>query len=255
MHSGEELSSLSPKERYWIRNFKWDIAAECKRFGPIPPLMGCDTVPRCLISIHELGRVHWPGAFAHSFKDDYKFDGNDGVWRDTERYVEMLVRWRMGMLTPDYSTFGDAHPEICRWNRFRSRIVGYHLEKRRVPKAVFELRSKPISGGHGHQATYDEQGNLITESIKAGTADYATPSPKMYAKRLSNHRKEDVKPYIRALQLDRNPVVPVDSSGSQSDFWTRNLSRPPLRVGSFTQQYLERRPATPTGELRFLFSH
>ena len=117
------------------------------------------------------------------------------------------------------------------------------------PKAVFELRSKPISGGHGHQATYDEQGNLITESIKAGTADYATPSPKMYAKRLSNHRKEDVKPYIRALQLDGNPVVPVDSSGSQSDFWTRNLSRPPLHVGPFTQQYLERRPTTPTGEL------
>lgn len=133
MRDEKSHPGLSRKEQYWISNFKWDIAAECKRFGEFPPLMGCATMPRCLVSIHEFGRVKWPGAFVHSFKDDYKFDGQHGIWRDTERFIAKLLRWRMGMLTPDFSTFDDAHPLICRWNRFRSRLVGYQLEKRRVP--------------------------------------------------------------------------------------------------------------------------
>lgn len=117
------------------------------------------------------------------------------------------------------------------------------------PKAVFELRSNPIPGGHGHQATYDAQGNIITAGIKAGTADFASPSRKYMLMRLDDHRVTDVKPYIQALQLDGNPVLPIDSSGNISAFWTRNLTRPPLRVGPFTQQYLQRRPTTPTGVL------
>lgn len=133
MTGGECLSGLSRKEQYWIRNFKWDIASECKRYGGFPPLEGCDIDPKVLIPIGEVERNHWQGAFAHSFKDDYKFDGEDGVWRNTERYVAMLLRWKMGALGMDYSTYGDAHPEICRWNRFRSRIIGYHFEKRGVP--------------------------------------------------------------------------------------------------------------------------
>ncbi len=133
MHNGEELSTLSPKERYWIRNFKMDIAAECKRYGDLPPLEGCLADPKVLIPICEVDKNHWPGAFAHSFKDDYKFDGLNGVWCNTERYVALLLRWKMGALGMDYSTYGDAHPEFCRWNRFRSRIIGYHFEKRGVP--------------------------------------------------------------------------------------------------------------------------
>ena len=117
------------------------------------------------------------------------------------------------------------------------------------PKAVYELRSKPIAGGHGHQATYDGSGNLIIESIKAGTADFASPSKKYMLMRLDDHRVTDVKPYIQALQLDGNPVFSIDSSGNISTFWTRNLYRPPLRVGPFTRQYLQRRPTTPTGVL------
>ncbi len=150
MHNGEELSTLSPNDRYWIRNFKMDIATECKRFGEFPPLMGCNTVPRCLVSIMEFDKVHWPGSFVQSFKDDYKFDGKNSLWNDTERFIEMLLRWRMGMLTPDYSTFSDTHSEICRWNRFRSRIVGYHLEKRRVPVIPTLIWWDDVSADEAH---------------------------------------------------------------------------------------------------------
>ena len=118
------------------------------------------------------------------------------------------------------------------------------------PKAIYELRSNSIHDGHGHQATYDAKGNLITESIKAGTADFTTPYPAVLWWKPTNHREKDVKPYIRALQLDGNPVTPTDNSGSNSTFWTRKLSRPPLRVGPFTNQYLDRRPSTPSGVLQ-----
>lgn len=117
------------------------------------------------------------------------------------------------------------------------------------PKAVYELRSHAVGDAHGHQATYDAQGHLITENIKAGTADFSTPYPVAMWWRPINHREEDVKPYIRSLQLDGNPVLPVNNGGTISTSVPRNLSRPPLRVGPFTQQYLQRRPTTPTGVL------
>ena len=117
------------------------------------------------------------------------------------------------------------------------------------PKAVYELRSDPISGGHGHQATYDADGNIITESIKAGTADHDSPVVTWFDWRPRSHRKNDVHPYIRALQLDGNPVHPCNSSGTMAESIPRNLTRPPLRVGPCTQQYLDRRPTKPTGVL------
>ena len=118
------------------------------------------------------------------------------------------------------------------------------------PKAVYELRSKPISDNHGHQATYDAQGCLITEGIKAGTADFVSPSFSFsHGWHPASHRKEDVHPYIRALQLDGNPVRPRNSSGVLSETIPRNLTRPQLHIGPFTQQYLQRRPTTPTGVL------
>ena len=117
------------------------------------------------------------------------------------------------------------------------------------PKAVYELRSISVGDAHGHQATYDASGMLITDSIKAGTADIATPYPVAKFWRPINHREKDVKPYIRALQLDGNPIYPVDTDGTFSENFPRNISRPPLRVDFFTRQYLERRPTIPTGVL------
>ena len=115
------------------------------------------------------------------------------------------------------------------------------------PRAVYELRASSLFNEHGHQATYDADGIIITESIKAGTADISTPYPVFKGWRPIYHRDKDVHPYIRALQLDGNPVIPIDSSGKVSISIPRNLTRPPLRVGPFTRQYLDRRPTTPSG--------
>jgi hypothetical protein len=130
VEEGASMSELiSQKTRYWQHNFKYALARESLRYGPLPPIRGCDKEPQCLVSITDFKRINWPGAFVQSFKDDYKFDTRNGVWYDTDAVVKLLRQKQMGMLTPDFSTFSDAHPEICRWNRFRSRMVGFELEE------------------------------------------------------------------------------------------------------------------------------
>ena len=104
--------------------------------------------------------------------------------------------------------------------------------------AKYEMRSKPTSGGHGHQAMYNIGGQLITAPIAAGTADLYAPFDSLgIPSSAKKHRKEDVYPFIRALQLDGNPVLPRDIN--------RNLNRPCIYMGSNTDKYVKRRPVLP----------
>jgi hypothetical protein len=106
--------------------------------------------------------------------------------------------------------------------------------------AKYEMRSNPTSAGHGHQAMYDVHGVLIETPIAAGSADFFAPFNSIGTARLSNkHLKQDVQPFLRALQLDGNPVLPRDIN--------RNLNRPCIYMGSNTDKYIEKRPVLPTG--------
>ncbi len=103
--------------------------------------------------------------------------------------------------------------------------------------AVWEMRTT-IDGDHGNQATYDANGNLICTTIAAGTADHFGPyGPDGKLKWSTRHRNEDVWPYVRALQLDGNPVRIPGLVG----FPTR-ISRPCLYQGTHTETYLNLRP-------------
>jgi len=104
--------------------------------------------------------------------------------------------------------------------------------------AVFDMRSKAVGKQHGHQATYDADGKLLTEPIAAGTADLYTPAGPFSA---WDHRDHDVYPFIRALQLDGNPVHP------NSTFAPTTLNRPCIYVGDYTKKYMARRPVLPNG--------
>ncbi len=88
----------------------------------------------------------------------------------------------------------------------------------------------------GHQACYDENGNLITQGLSAGTADRYSPEHNLLIKR--KHRNSDVYPYLQALQLEGNPVTPNDLT------IPRRLDRPAMRMSenSFLTRYLECRP-------------
>lgn len=111
--------------------------------------------------------------------------------------------------------------------------------------AVFEMRTETgVAGEHGHQATYDARGRLIQSTIAAGTADYCRPYVKVLwsSGTVPNgfaHRDADVLPFIMALQLDGNPVLPINT-------W-RDLNRQCLRQGEHTDAYIARRPILPSG--------
>ena len=107
--------------------------------------------------------------------------------------------------------------------------------------AVWNMRSKPVKGGHGHQACYDANRNLIMTTIAAGTADFYTPYIFLGIPNWTNHRDQDVYPYIRALQLDGNPVFPTNVVIPEQ------LNRPCLHEGVNTHEYIRCRPVLPTG--------
>ena len=89
----------------------------------------------------------------------------------------------------------------------------------------------------GNQACYDANGNVITNTIAAGTADRYAPYDNYGLIRLNdNHREFDVCPFLQAIILDGNPCIPNDF------LIPTNLDRPCLYQGSFLNKYLECRP-------------
>ena len=102
--------------------------------------------------------------------------------------------------------------------------------------ASFSARSVTIAGGHGNQACYDNNGKIITSTIAGGTADFAAGR----LQSVRSHIREDVNPFIDALQLDGNPGE-ID--------WLNEIQRPCIYQGDYLNKYLERRPIIqPTTE-------
>ncbi len=95
--------------------------------------------------------------------------------------------------------------------------------------ASFSARSVTIAGGHGNQACYDNNGKIITSTIAGGTADFAAGR----LQSVRSHIREDVNPFIDALQLDGNPGE-ID--------WVNEIQRPCIYQGDYLNKYLERRP-------------
>ncbi len=146
-----------------------------------------------------------------------------------------------------YSTLGagntDPEPVQCdpqQWGWDPGLPDFYHFN------AVFEIRSRRSDGGHGHQACYDGTGALITGSgsltslASAGTADFG------YWENIFPplHLTHDVRPFIRAAQLDGNPVEGLPSATIPA-----NLSHPLIRIGPHLQAYYSWRPPQ-TGNTR-----
>ena len=101
--------------------------------------------------------------------------------------------------------------------------------------AAFEMLSDAVTT-HRHHATYEKDGSIITEGVRAGR-------PQRYdsVAQPALHRQEDLEPFIRALQLDGNPCLP--------DTAMTDLERPMIYQGGYLNQYFECRPPTPVQPL------
>ena len=139
-----------------------------------------------------------------------------------------------------YSTLAtnsvDPEPDITvcdpqRWQSVDSLDKEYH------PFASFEMRSENING-HGHQACYNINGDLIVEGVSAGTADFSHPDNFILS---PTHLEADVRPFIWAAQLDGNPVQGTPGPTSAPN----DLSHPIMyqgHPGSKLDTYLTLRP-------------
>lgn len=113
---------------YFDKYFKWSIAAMSEMDGDMPVVKGSHTIPKCLVSFTDLKKDLWSGAFVHFFQNDYKFDGEHGIWLDTTRYIPLLERF-MGILSPDFSLYTNAGRIPHMWNTYRNRLAQCHLER------------------------------------------------------------------------------------------------------------------------------
>ena len=96
--------------------------------------------------------------------------------------------------------------------------------------AKWQMRSKMTPNGHGNQACYDAQSMIILSGVSAGTADYGCANGYN-----SEHVKQDVDPFLRALHLDGNPC--------KQRLWS--LTHALIFDGDNLKKYRECRPAIP----------
>ena len=110
--------------------------------------------------------------------------------------------------------------------------------------AVFTMRSTN-DGESGHQASYDINGNVITNTIAAGTADRYKPMTIRLGwvahLFVEYHYRYDVVPFLRAISLDGNPGV------YNYRYAPTDITRPCIYQGPNLNKYLEKRPILPTG--------
>ncbi len=116
------------------------------------------------------------------------------------------------------------------------------------PGATFQMRSEEIENldpnqdyTHGHQACYTVAGFLRTSGVAAGSADRSHYTNMWPFYTSASHVALDVLPYVRAAQLDGNPVW-------VNDVIPTNFNRPMMHEGNHLQQYLQVRPPIPNSK-------
>jgi len=176
-------------------------------------------------------------------KEYGKFGSDNTSWHDA--------------LPPVYKSLGDgaSNPEPDCDDHDRQYVDkvnqnpqdnNYHYD------AYHEMRSKAVDlgldgGDPGHQACYNQSGSLITPNgvenkAAAGTADRVSPEGSWWVfwkliPRLIGHRREDVRPFIRAAQLDGNPVKPMDQTSP------KELNNVLIIWGDKLDKYIGERPS------------
>jgi hypothetical protein len=149
----------------------------------------------------------------------------------TNWYANSADMTWLNELPPVYSRLGanntDPEPNGSNtWYAPGSPHLYYHND------AEFSMRSSVTAGGHGHQACYDVNGNLIESGVAAGSADFSAPWS--FNNWSLAHVNNDVKPFVWAFQLDGNPVERTNLG--------YNTSNPLMIEGAYIEKYFERRP-------------
>ena len=102
-------------------------------FNDIPVCPSTATAtPKGLIGYDETKNNPNEDFFVHFYLDDYKFDGERGIWRKPYQALERLAHYA-GIITPDFSPYQDMPEPWKIFNVFRSRAFGYWVGKQGIP--------------------------------------------------------------------------------------------------------------------------
>ncbi len=71
-------------------------------------------------------------AFICFYQDDYKFDGERGIWNRPNDALQVIKHFA-GAITPDFSTYQDFPYPLKLYNTYRMRALGYWLGKNGIP--------------------------------------------------------------------------------------------------------------------------
>ena len=173
---------------------------------------------------------------------DYWFEEESSDLSWTDGLPPPFESIASGTSSPDNVVIVDPEPNGSIWNPPEEVTLSNYIHH----NAAYEMRSAPIAGGHGHQATYDSNGILIRSPIAAGTADKVSPVS-IWNESTSDHRDIDVLPFISALQMDGNPAEATNMTGLFSESIPTRLTKPCLYYGEHLQKNIQCRPILPTG--------
>ena len=162
-----------------------------------------------------------PVATKIAFDNWYNIELIDTRWLDELPYVYSSLEDNNSNPEPP-----DCNPQL--WDNVKALNSYYH------PEANLQMRSLFTERFHGHQATYQDNGNLFRSGVSAGTADKASPDVDPFA-----HRDNDAIPFVWAAQLDGNPV--------EGNLTYINLTAPLMYEDKNLEKYLQVRPVVWKG--------
>jgi hypothetical protein len=113
------------------------LVADASYAGPFefPVIQPESSVPKRLIAFSEAVGSKDHDQWVHFFEDDYLFER---IWRNPKRYLEILKHFN-GVIMPDFSVYRDMPYAMQLWNIYRSRAIGFWLQKNGV-KVIVNIR-------------------------------------------------------------------------------------------------------------------
>lgn len=110
----------------------------------IPVLKEEHSIPReCICFSEALKEKNNFSQWVVFYEDDYLFER---IWNNPKKYLPILKRFE-GVISPDFSVYYDMPFAMQIWNIYRSRAIGYWLQKNGV-KVIPNIR-------FGIELTYD----------------------------------------------------------------------------------------------------
>ena len=113
------------KQKFALDNLGLFDQKYCVGKFQIPKLMPAERCPNKLICFSNVNRMDDFSVGVHFFMDDFRFER---IWKMPNRYIPLLKKFSC-VLSPDFSLFADMPVAQQIWNVYRSRLLGFMMQR------------------------------------------------------------------------------------------------------------------------------